>query len=141
MRKFRFIGDSSEYVNWENAPVKNAIYSEEELNRMRGNDGYYLNFLASKFKEDFQEVFESKTGMSGNVFIGSSVVPSPLFTTLEIPKTLHKDTDLGHFAGVILSSMFNDNGFVDSENEMCKNAISYAEELIRQLNEKTNGKN
>jgi hypothetical protein len=60
MRKFRFIGDSSDW-EWDVNPIKRGIYSMELLNKMRGGDPVDDDLVDCKWgKENFEEVFEEK---------------------------------------------------------------------------------
>ena len=58
MRKFRFIGDSSDW-EWDVNPIKRGIYSMEHLNEMRGGDPVDDDLMDCKWgKKNFEEVFE-----------------------------------------------------------------------------------
>ena len=69
--------------------------------------------LVEKYPEDWQEVFDEHT------------------------KPLHKDTDLGHFAGVVLRGILADRKKDDYPKGLDKTAINIAKELIKQLDEET----
>jgi len=58
---------------------------------------------------------------------------------IEKPKPLHKDTDLGYFAGLFLQSdVIKRSLYTDEyDDERCTLAINLARELIRQLDEET----
>lgn len=51
-------------------------------------------------------------------------------------KPLHKDTDLGYFAGLAMQVMLANTNVYEKENG-CKNSIEWAKELIKQLDEQS----
>ena len=110
MRKFRFIGDPEE---WNGGLKKNVIYNEDKIviNGYDDEFGYDWNVLriAEAYPEDWQEVFEGKK--------------------------LHKDTDLGYFAGVALHGLLANSKNYDSTVNFSIAAIETAKELIQQLDQ------
>ncbi len=111
MRRFRFVGDASEYSshNIYKGIVLDGNYIEE------GWDGDVLS-LNYEYPEDWQEVFE------------------------ETP--LHQ-TDLGYYSGLVmqgyLANIFeSSNAQRFEEKQLCRQSISVAKELIKQLKEGNN---
>lgn len=110
MRKFRIKeGVDTSYLYGH---VVGGIY---ELETIDGVGDYWLK-VNNKYKswcydpEELEEVFEDE----------------------EQKPILHKDTDLGHFASLLLSQMANHSNWHDSK-ETVKYAIDWAKELIIQL--------
>ena len=84
--------------------------SEEWGNVFEKNKVYYLPTSSINFPEDWQEVFDE-------------------------PKKLHKDTDLGYFAGLALHGLLANSKNYDSTVNFSIAAIKAAKELIKQLDE------
>ena len=105
MRKFRFIGDPSE---WDGDFEKDKIYAETFIPK-----GWNYNIVegALNFPDDWEEVFDE-------------------------PKKLHKDTDLGYFAGLALQAiLINDKNFGTDTDFQIEIAIHKAQKLIQQLDQ------
>jgi hypothetical protein len=104
MRKFRFIGDPSE---WDGDLEKDKIYAETFSPK-----GWNYNIVegALNYPDDWEEVFDE-------------------------PKKLHKDTDLGYFAGVALRGLLANSKNYDSTVNFSIAAIETAKELIQQLDQ------
>jgi hypothetical protein len=130
MRKFRFIGNSSDW-EWDVNPIKRGIYSMELLNKMRGGDPVDDDLVDCKWgKENFEEVFEDETE---NIEI--PVLGANRTSIYEKAKTLHKDTDLGYFAGVAMQGILQDSNWITNPIEAAKRALEYSKELIKQLDQ------
>jgi hypothetical protein len=117
MRKFRFIGDDlnvySDYFH------VGSIYDADY------KDGHWkkVSELAQLNSQDWEEVFEDKN-------IEIPVLGANKTLIYERPKNLHKDTDLGYFAGVILQGLVSSSRPIDF-----KDLIQLAKELIKQLDQ------
>ena len=105
MRKFRFIGDPEE---WDNVVEKNKVYDCTFIPKEYSH--YDIATYSFNFPEDWQEVFDE-------------------------PKKLHKDTDLGYFAGVALHGLLANSKNYDSTVNFSIAAIKAAKELIQQLDQ------
>lgn len=108
MRKFRFVGHPDNYSRWEKLPIFNMVFDE------KSHAEYYGIGAESAWKilenmPDWQEVFDN-------------------------PKPLHKDTDLGYFAGLAMQGLCSNKRFLDAPfDEISELSISQAKELIKQL--------
>ena len=102
MRKFRFVGDPDEY-DWDEKPIVGKVYPGTHKGYYIENDfeSRPIELWFNDFPEDWEEVTEVETVTK---------------------KPLHKDTDLGYFAGLMVA-----NG------AMVEDAIYKAKELIKQL--------
>ena len=110
MRKFRFIGDPEDYDIWKIKPVVNQVYDWELFKKNHGTlkDRDIDCFYED---EDWEEVIDN-------------------------PKPLHKDTDLGYFAGVAMQSILLSDSYKSaSARTKVENAIFLAKELIKQLDQ------
>lgn len=127
MRRFRFIGDELDANGYgKKQPCVGVVYNEDEIFcDCSVLDWSKDNFL--KICDEWQEVFEEKP----------MITDSPVtFTSHSNP--LHKDTDLGYFAGLAMQGLLaNPNRVKDIGGGEVKNAILIAKELIKQLNEET----
>lgn len=120
MRRFRFVGDPSEYGDTK--PVVGQDYDEHTIETKWGTTGCST---IETFPNEWQEVYDKPMITDGPVS----------FT--KIPTPLHKDTDLGYFAGLAMQGILaNDTASGNHEN-MVKASIILAKELIKQLNEET----
>jgi hypothetical protein len=91
---------------WDEPPVCGKIYPEDYLGESDGIKYNMPSWLVSP--EDWQEVIEP----------------------------LHKDTDLGYFAGLVIQSLISDKEMsVKIASEL---AIETAKELIKRLENETN---
>ena len=91
MRRFRFIGDPKQY-NWDDKPVVYQIYPETHTGKIKSMQ--WESKPLSRWDDpelliDWQEVFDGKPYIR------------------EIPKPLHKDTDLGYFSGLAMQGQFS----------------------------------
>lgn len=124
MRKFKYIGNNLDGFN----PMfeKNVIYNEDfSLGVGYSNVGR----IAQRYPHDWEEVF------------GEQVDPPKKVE----PTTLHKDTDLGYFAGLALQGIHSNPDWVktckiedDWEEYVSRSvsaAIDISKELIKQLDE------
>lgn len=105
MRRFRFVGDPKEY-QWDVLPVVGKIYDGDFMWTYKGEiAGNPLQKWWNEEPEngDWQEVFDE-------------------------PKPLHKDTDLGYYAGLAMLGAIT-RGIPLSGKE----CIDAAKELIKQL--------
>lgn len=117
MRKFRFIGNPDEY---DILFIKfGEVYNENDIpwtEDGKPNKDWTIdkNVLGAfkEYPEDWEEVFD------------------------EPIKQLHKDTDLGYFAGVALNGLLSDQKRSGSSKDFAETAILFAKELINQLDEK-----
>lgn len=111
MRKFKLLTKDG-YINpfWEIG----KIYDENFIGC--GSD-YTVGQLQKDYPQDWQEVFEEEK--------------------VQVT-TLHKDTDLGYFAGLAMQAMISrsdqNSGWSEGETSQC---IYIAKELINQLNKET----
>lgn len=125
MRRFRFVGDPSGY-RWNVDLVKNEVYDgDRELNGFMSLEKT-LKAVKDRCNDDsmlkdWQEVFDDPT------------------------KPLHKDTDLGYFAGLAMQAQFTqmdkyleeyDHGWIDP---FIRNSIILAKEIIKQLDKEVKG--
>lgn len=120
MRKFKFIGD--QYGVLEEG---NTDYAGYVIGEVYDYDSFApdcdFNLLTShyvkEYPKDWQEVFEEEK--------------------VQVT-TLHKDTDLGYFAGLAMQAMISrsdqNSGWSEGETSQC---IYIAKELINQLNKET----
>lgn len=114
MRRFRFIGNPKEY-RWENPPVYFKAYDFNQFKKDFGFGADLEIFNELQNSEDFREVFDD-------------------------PKPLHKDTDLGYFAGLamqaLVSNNFSPTGYQNgSREDLMEEATRIAKELIKQLDQ------
>jgi hypothetical protein len=126
MRKFRFIGNSSDW-EWDVNPIKRGIYSMELLNKMRGGDPVDDDLVDCKWgKENFEEVFEDK----------NYKIPILGYNNVSV-KQIHKDTDLGYFAGLAMAGILGNTElqYLCNEKDIAIDSIRYAKELIKQLDQ------
>ena len=92
---------------WDNVFEKNKVYDGTFIPKELHYDVATYSF---KFPEDWQEVFDE-------------------------PKKLHKDTDLGYFAGLALHGLLANSKNYDSTVNFSIAAIETAKELIQQLDQ------
>jgi hypothetical protein len=124
MRKFRFIGDSCDW-EWDINPILGSLYTLDALNEMRGGDPVDDDLIDCEWgKENFQEVFEYK----------NYKIPILGYNNVSV-KQLHKDTDLGYFAGVAMQGILQDSNWITNPIEASKRAVEYSKELIKQLDQ------
>ena len=123
MRKFRFIGDDlnvySDYFHV--GSIYDADYKDGPWKK--------VSELAQLYSQDWEEVFEYKN-------IEIPVLGANKTLIYESPKNLHKDTDLGYFAGVAMQSILLSDSYKSaSARTKAENAVFLAKELIRQLDQ------
>ena len=102
MRRFRFVGYPDNYSKWLKKPVFNMIFDEKTHAEYCGT-GASQGWKVLENLPDWEEVFETK------------------------PKRLHKDTDLGYFAGVFAASGCD-----------ISDSVNKAKRLIKQLDKEVN---
>lgn len=112
MRRFRFIGDPSLYHRWNSLPEFDKVYSVDDYNKMWGNGDFDESFI-----DDLTDWIEV-----------SQIDPKPL----------HKDTDLGYYSGLAMaglmhSNLDSDGGYILSRDDLARESIGQAKELIKQL--------
>ena len=136
MRKFRFIGDSSNW-EWEINPVHGFIYSMEQLNKMRCGDPVDDDFMDCRWgKENFEEILYYYENLGASV---KDIKKVENFWGTPMPWTsenhFHKDTDLGYFAGLVLQGILANSKKDDYPKELARESILIAKELIKQLDQ------
>lgn len=109
MRKFRFVGHPDNYSRWEKLPIFNMVFDEKTHAEYYGS-GALEAWKVLENMPDWQEVFE------------------------EPIKTLHKDTDLGYFAGLVLPSVYQSWG-TGHDQRVIDESISLAYQLIKELDQ------
>jgi hypothetical protein len=107
MRKFRFIGEP---VNSYYLLEKNSIYNANTIVTDGHDDEFGYGWDVLRYAEENPEDWE------------------------EI-KPLHKDTDLGYFAGVAMQGILQDSNWITNPIEAAKRAVEYSKELIKQLDQ------
>lgn len=116
MRRFRFVGDPSDYrIEGFDPPFKVGEVYEGSLKDPQCISSVQ-EYADSLNDEDWQEVFETEL------------------------KTLHKETDLGYFAGLAMQGILaNSSDIIVNLKDSDKSyfAVLMAKELIKQLNEET----
>ncbi len=113
MRRFKFVGDPNMF-DWDLKPVVSNIYPENHFGTKNGIP-FTPVFLDWVDITNWQEVFDH-VGLSNS-------------------KTLHKDTDLGYFAGLTLQGLLSNSNIDQVKTDVVYFAILKAQELIEQLNE------
>lgn len=119
MRRFRFVGEPKDYGK---GFIKVGKIVHE--NYLRNGSDPLLD-IVKNYPQDWQEVYENE----GHVL---SQIAEPT------PKPLHKDTDLGHFAGLALQGILSNPSEVISnltDSQKAQYALIMAEKLIKQLKE------
>ena len=115
MRRFRFVGDPNMF-DWDLKPVLGDIYPETHFGTKKGIP-FTPVFANGVDTDHWQEVFDH---------IG-----------LPTPKPLHKDTDLGYFAGLAMRGLLSDSSLSyqtsDWAEKLSMDSIKAAKELIKQL--------
>ena len=130
MRKFRFVGDPSEYETkqYGQAFKVGEVYDPNYI----GVGCYFpVKEYTNDNPHDWQPVFEEP------IIIGSlEIDPNATITRI----TLLKDTDLGHFAGLAMQSILQDPNWITSPSDAAKRSVEYAQALIEELRkEDSNG--
>jgi hypothetical protein len=108
MRKFRFVGDPTEYETkqYGQAFKVGEIYDPNYI----GVGCYFpVKEYTKDNPHDWQPVFEE-------------------------PKPLLKDTDLGYFAGLAMQSILHDPNWITDPKDAAKRSVEYAKALIEELN-------
>ena len=108
MRKFRFVGDPTEY-EWDERPIKFKVYDGDFLWRRNGEIA----------EIPLQDWFNDE-GTDGD--------------WEELSSPLLKDTDLGHFAGFAMQSILHDPNWITEPKDAAKRSVEYAKALIEELN-------
>ena len=125
MRKWKFIGDHYQLslYQWKINPVIGGIYTEDQLRKMWDEKKCVpFNWDMCRVDEDWQEVFEEEKVQEA---------------------TLHKDTDLGYFAGLAMSVLPPPKEYIgeketyDNYSEWARRCVTMAMALINQLNKET----
>tara|TARA_R110000772_G_scaffold46279_10_gene105716 strand:+ start:159 stop:641 length:483 start_codon:yes stop_codon:yes gene_type:complete len=155
MRKFKFKGVSKQY-GWDILPIHDDVYNESEIASMYGEGWNYINFFGTMDEdEDWEEVFEEPMKKSitpkevieeyrktGRILPEENKVSDHFhdalfdWTRKAINRQpLHKDTDLGYYAGLAMQGLIANapNGHLSNFKEGCSLAIGWAKELIKQL--------
>jgi hypothetical protein len=119
MRKFRFVGDPKTY-GWDNKPVVGEIYDATHKGYCVEDDFESLpieEWPKNEGGQDWEEVTETEPE----------------------PKPLHKDTDLGYFAGLAMQGILANHSGRDSVyiERVVSDSIDCAKELIKQLDNET----
>jgi hypothetical protein len=125
MRRFRFVGDPSEYL-WDEIPVLGKVYPETHTGKIKSADWEsdpLSKWHTADLLKDWQEVFYEPI-IKGSL----EVDPNATITN----STLLKDTDLGYFAGLIIPSVYQSWGSGHDER-VIEESISLAYQLIKQL--------
>ena len=119
MRRFRFIGDPSDYlIEFKRCNVYNG--NQKAYKQLEGT----IEDDSKEYPNNWEEVFEIDPKDLNN--FNSSIIIEP---------KNHKDTDLGYFAGLamqgIISSPYRKD--IGEEEEIATLSIIVAKELIKQL--------
>lgn len=123
MRRFRFVGDPSGY-NWKISPIKGEVYDFDRFKKSHGDCYSVEVFECFHSYEDWQEVFDEPQ----------------VFNRVHFnEKPLHKDTDLGYFAGLTMAAIIKsgDLRFGSNAQEITFTAFNLAKEIIKQLDKET----
>lgn len=125
MRRFRFVGEPNSF-DWDQKPVMGDIYPETHFGTKNGVP-WRQTFADGVDTNNWQEVFDH----------------------VGLPNPLHKDTDLGYFAGLAMQAMLSNPNTPnlitssigrsptpqESLQIIASTAKSMARELIKQLDE------
>lgn len=128
MRKFRFIGDPDK-ENYKGLVNGKEYYKHDSLPSVVGTPIYnddFIEYYIEAYPKDWQEVFDPVEPVKGAQFTD---IP-------KVAKHLHKDTDLGYFAGLIAQGLASNSLIDQNKTDIQSIAVLRAEELIRQLDEK-----
>lgn len=130
MRRFRFVGDQTNANNYqENIPELNKVYDGDDCVGLLLNTPVIV--WANLYPEEWQEVSNEKTA--------SGILDAGHMPKYDVNPTLHKDTDLGYYAGLAMQGILATGQANLHDKDGIVFAIEWAKELIKQLDKEVKG--
>ena len=98
--------------------IQGSVLSEDHF---MIDDNFPVSFYVEKYPADWEDVFENQFEPEGFL------------------DRMHKDTDLGHYAGLAMQGLLSNSNssFIVGTPELISSSISIAKELIKQLDQET----